>query len=80
MTSKEFINEKLGKSVTDYINGDDLVSASALKSLNYKLEFLSKPTQYHHWRGRINNSSNSYWVLRGKTLFKCPEKVYDVRY
>jgi phosphate starvation-inducible PhoH-like protein len=38
----DLINEKLGKSVTDYINGDDLISATALKALNYKLEIKCK--------------------------------------
>ena len=38
----EYINEKLGKNVTDYINGEDIVSASSLKALNYKLDIKCK--------------------------------------
>jgi phosphate starvation-inducible PhoH-like protein len=38
----EIINEKLGKSVTDYINADDIVSATTLKALNYKIDIKCK--------------------------------------
>ena len=38
----EYINEKLGKSVTDYISPDDVVSASALKALGYKIDIKCK--------------------------------------
>lgn len=38
----DFINEKLGKSVTDYISPEDVVSVSALKTLNFKLEIKCK--------------------------------------
>ena len=34
----EFINEKLGKNVTDYVFAEDVVSASSLRVLNFKLE------------------------------------------
>lgn len=38
----DFINEKLGKNVTDYMAENDLVSASALKALNYKISIKCK--------------------------------------
>jgi len=38
----EFINEKMGKSVIDYMSSDDIISASSLKALNYRLEIKCK--------------------------------------
>lgn len=39
----EFINEKLGKTtVTDYMSPDEMISATSLKALNYKLDIKCK--------------------------------------
>lgn len=41
----DFINEKLGKTVADYRSIDDVVSATNLKMLNYKLNIKCKNTK-----------------------------------
>ena len=38
----DFIEEKLGNRVCDYIDSDSIISVNSLKALNYKLEIKCK--------------------------------------
>lgn len=53
----DLINEKLGKSVTDYINPDDMVSATALKALNYRLDVKCKTEKQKEFLNCLKNKN-----------------------
>jgi len=52
----ELINEKLGKSVVDYINPDEMISINSLKALNYKIEIKCKTEKQKQFLNQLKNN------------------------
>jgi phosphate starvation-inducible PhoH-like protein len=53
----DLINEKSGKSVADYMSSDDMISASNLKALNYKLDIKCKTDVQKKFLNQLKNEN-----------------------
>jgi phosphate starvation-inducible PhoH-like protein len=61
----EIINEKLGKSVTDYINPDDIVSATSLKALSYKIDIKCKNEKQKEFLKNLKDKNHQICFASG---------------
>ena len=61
----EFINEKLGKNVTDYVVAEDVVSASSLRVLNFKLEIKCKNEKQKEFLKNLKNQKHQICFASG---------------
>lgn len=61
----EYINEKLGKNVTDYVVAEDIVSASSLRVLNFKLEIKCKNEKQKEFLKNLKNQKHQICFASG---------------
>jgi len=61
----EFINEKLGKTVADYISPDEMVSVSSLKTLNYKLDIKCKNEKQKEFLKNLKDKNHQICFASG---------------
>ncbi len=61
----DLINEKLGKSVIDYVNPDDIVSASSLKALNYKIDIKCKNEKQKEFLKKLKEKKHQICFASG---------------
>ena len=64
-TDLDFINEKLGKNVTDYINPDDMISVNSLKALNYKINIKCKNEKQKEFLNQLKDKKNQICFASG---------------
>ena len=80
----EYINEKSGKSVADYMNSDDMVSASNLKALNFKLDIKCKNKKQKKFLANLQDLTKKLNICDspagvGKSLLALTAGLYHLK-